>query len=188
LAHKLVDLIVGRVCKYIVTVIVNQEFFLLLLRERDSLSKFPISLTIELICLNKDSTTCLSSLEKDEVSWDALILYNFDNHAYSYVLGGDWFDGSQTCLLALQHSKLCIVQFFVSTEAIKVIHSFLEHCHDKYECKWSDISEEESNLEERYKLTDCDDQEEHVEEELEFVVEYFEDERENVVLLIIQAI
>ena len=160
----------------------------MLLCKWDCLSKLPISLTVELISLDKDSTALLSGLEEDKIGWNALILFNLDDLTHFDVPGGDRHDSTETLLLALQDSILRIVQLFVPAEPIKVINTFFDHCDHEYEGKRCDVSEEEADFEKGHELTDCDDQEEHVKEELELIVEHFEDKREDVVLLVIQAI
>ena len=88
----------------------------------------------------------------------------------------------------MQDSIGRIVQFLVTTVSLEIVISFLDHCHHEYEDKWRDISEHETDLQEWYELTQRNDEEEHVEEEFELVVEHLWDEREDVVLLIVQAI
>ena len=88
----------------------------------------------------------------------------------------------------MQNSILFVIQIFISLEATKVIESFFNHGNDENKGKWSHVSEQEADLEEGDELTDGHQEEEHVEEELEFVVENLWDESQNVVLLIIHSV
>ena len=188
LAHKLVDLIVRGISQDVVSFVVHEVHFVLLLRERDCLSELPVRFAVQLVRLNEDGAALLSSLEEDEVGRDALPLHNLDDHADFDVLGGNRFDRAITIRLARQGCILSVIELFIASEAVEVVPSFLYHRDDKYEGQWSNVSKQEAYLEEWYKLTDGNDQEEHVEEELELVVEDLEDEGENVVLLIVQTI
>ena len=188
LAHELVDLIIGRISQHIVTIVVDQELLPLLLCEWNGLPQLPIRLAIQLVCLDEDRAALLCRLEEDEVGGDALPLHYLNDLANFDVFRGDWNDSSETLLLTLQDSILAIVEFFVAAEAIEIVPPLLNHRHDQHKCQRSNVGEEEADLEEGYELTNRDDQEEHVEEELELVVEHLEDEAEHVVLLIVQTV
>ena len=88
----------------------------------------------------------------------------------------------------MQDSIGRIVQFFVATVALEIIVSFFYHCDHEYEDKWRHISEHETDLQEWYELTQRNDEEEHVEEEFELVVQHLEQEAKNVVLLVVQPV
>lgn len=66
----------------------------------------------------------------------------------------------------------CVVEFLVALPALKIVIPLFDHSHSEHENKRSDVSEEETDLEEWYELTQRYQQEEHVEEESEFVVEH----------------
>ena len=88
----------------------------------------------------------------------------------------------------MQDSIGRIVQFLVATVALEVVVSLLDHCHHEYEDEWRHISEHETDFQEWYELTQRNDEEEHVEEEFELVVQHLEKEAENVVLLVVQPV
>ena len=166
----------------------NQELVLLTLSEWDSFPKLPVCLTIKLVCLDENVAGRFRGLEQDKVGWDALTLTDFQDLSNLDVCAGNGHDTANTLLLALQHSILSTVKLLVTPVAIKVINAFFDHRHDQYEGKRSDVSEEEANFEEWDELTNCDNQEEHVEEELELIIEHLEEEGESIVLLIIKAV
>ena len=188
LPHKLVDLIVRRVSQHVVSRIVHEVLLSLLLRERDRLSELPVRLAVQLVRLDEDRTALLRRLEQDQIRGHALILHNLDNVAHLDVLRGNRHDFVDACRLSLQYRIFGVIELFVAPEAIEIVPTFLDHRDKEYERQRSDIGKEEADLEEWYKLAHGDDQEEHVEEKLELVVEHLEDERENVVLLIVQAV
>lgn len=188
LAHKLIDLIVGRVSQHIVAIVMDEELFPLLLREWDGLPQLPVRLAIQLVCLDEDRATLLCRLEEYEIGGDALSLHYLNYLANFDISRGNGHNSSQTLLLTLQDSILAIVQFFVATISIEIVPPLFDHRHDQHECQRCNVREEEADLEEGHELADRDDQEEHVEEELELVVEHLEDEAEHVVLLIVQAV
>ena len=90
--------------------------------------------------------------------------------------------------MAPQYAILSGIELFISPVAIEVINCLFDHCHHKYEGKRRDISEEKTDFEKRKELTYGDDKEEHVEKELELVVEHLENEGETVVLLIVESV
>ena len=104
------------------------------------------------------------------------------------VFGGDGCEVASASLRSDQNRILGVIQLLVLAVAIEVINSLLDHRHQEYEGKGSDVGEEESDLEERHELGEGDNQEEHVEEELELVVEHLGHEGEDVVLLVVQAV
>lgn len=185
LAHEFVNLISRRVSQYKVSIVVDQMFLALLLRERYGFSQFPVRLTVQLVRLDEHGATLLCRLEQNQVGRNALSLHNLNDLSHFDVFRSNGLDFTQALWLALQVGILSVIELFVASEARKVIPAFLYHCHKEYESKRSDICEEKTDFEEWHELANSDDQEEHVEEELEFVVENFEDESENIVLLIV---
>ena len=74
------------------------------------------------------------------------------------------------------------------TVPLEVIVSLFNHRHHEYKDKWSNVGEHESDFEERDELTERNDQEEHVKEELELIVQHLEQEGEHIVLLVVQPV
>ena len=107
---------------------------------------------------------------------------NFD------IFRGDGQNATQTLLLPLQDSVFRVIQLLVPPESIEIIYTFLDHRHDEYEGQRCDVSEQETDFKKWHKLADSDDQEEHVEEKLELIVQHLEDEAEHIVLLVVKAI
>ena len=107
----------------------DQKLLTLLLTEWNRLSQLPIRLTVELVCLDEDSTALLGRLEKDEVGGNALVLHNLDDLSDLDVLGGDRHDSAKALLLTLQDSILSIVQFFVPAIATEIVPSLFTHGH-----------------------------------------------------------
>lgn len=188
LAHKLVDLVIGRVGKHVVAIVMHQKLIFLPLGEWNGLAEFPVSFTIELVSLDEDVSTAFRCLEKDQVGRDALFLVDFDDHAYFDVGRSDGHDAATASSLALEHCILRIVQVFVAAVPLEIVISLFEHRHHQYEGERCNVSEEEADLEEGDELTDGDEEEEHVEEEFEFVVEHFGQEGQHVVLLVVQPV
>lgn len=188
LAHKLVNLIIWRVCEDIVAIVVVQVLIFLSLSLRDGLAKLPIGLTVKLICLDENGATRLSCLEQNQVCRYALALSDFDDLSNLDVHRCDRHDASKSALRALQHCVLRIIKLFVASVAIEVVPALLDHRHQKYKGQWRDVSEEEANFKEGHELADCNDQEEHVKEELELVVQHLEDECQDVVLLVVKPV
>ena len=58
----------------------------------------------------------------------------------------------------------------------------------KYKGQRRDVCEEEADFEEGHELADRNDQEEHIEEELELIVQHLEDECQDVVLLVVEPV
>ena len=166
----------------------DKVLFTLLLSLWNRLSQLPIRLTIQLISLNENITTGLCRLEQDKICGDALSLNNLDYMANFDIFRSDGNNATQALLLPLQDSVFRVIQLLVPPESIEVIYTFLDHGHDEYEGQRCDVSEQETDFEEWHKLADSDDQEEHVEEKLELIVQHLEDEAKNVVFLVVQAI
>jgi hypothetical protein len=80
------------------------------------------------------------------------------------------------------------VELFVPLETLEVIPGFLDEGHCQHEGKRGDIGEEEAHFEGRDQLGEADQQEEHVEEELKLVVQYYRDESQDVVLSVIDLV
>lgn len=185
---KLVDLVVGGVCQDVVAVVVHQELVLHALRVGNRFAQLPVRLSVQLIRLDEDAAALLCRLEEDEVGRDALVLSNFNDLAHLDVLRSDGRDAAHAALGALQDGVLRPVQLFVASVPIEVVHPLLNHRHNQYERKRCDVSEEEADFEEGYKLADGDQEKEQVEEEFELVVEHFRNEAEEVVLLVVEPI
>ena len=109
---------------------------------------------------------------------------NFD------VFGGDWHDRSLRLALrrSLKNGIHGVVELLVASVAIEIIPALLDHCHDQYEGERCHVGEHEADLEEGDELTEGDQQEEHVEEELELVVQHLGDESQHVVLLVVYLV
>ena len=71
---------------------------------------------------------------------------------------------------ALQDSVLSIIQLFVASVPVEVVPTLLDHGDYEDEGEWGDVCKQEADLQEGYELADGDDEEEHVEEELELIV------------------
>lgn len=166
----------------------HQKLIFLPLGEWNGLAEFPVSLSIELVCFDEDVATILSRFEQNQVGWDALFLANLDDHANFDVGGADGHNTTAAACLTLKHCILRVVQVLVATVALKVVVPLFKHRHHQYEGKRGDVCEEEADFEEGDELTDGDKQEEHVEEELELVVQHLGDEGQHVVLLVVQAV
>lgn len=190
MAHKLVDLVVRGISQNVVTIIVDQKLVLLPLSEWNRLSQLPVSLAVELVSFDENSTTLLRGLKQNQIGRHSLSLSNLDDLANFDIFGGNRHNAAHAPPLggSLEHCILRIVQIFVAPVPIEVVHAFLNHCHNQYKGEWCNVGEEESDFEEGHKLTDGDEQEKHVEEELELVVEDFGDKCEHVVLLVVEAI
>ena len=63
------------------------------------------------------------------------------------------------------------IELSISPESAYVIIGFLEHRDCQHEYQRSHVGHHEAHFEERNELRECYQQEEHVEEEFEFVVE-----------------
>ena len=166
----------------------NQELILLTLSKWNCFPQLPVCFTIKLVCLDENIAGRFRGFEQDEVRWDALTLTNFQDLSNLDVFASNGHDAANALLLALQHGILSAIKLLVTPVAIKVIHAFFDHGHYQYKGERGDVSEEEADFEEWNELTNCDNQEEHVEEELELIVEHLEEEGEYVVLLIIKAV
>lgn len=181
-------MVVRRVRDHEITVIVDKELVLLTLSVRDSFPQLPVSLAIELVCLDEDAAARLSRLEEDEVAGDALALDHFDDLADLNVCGLDRHDGAGSALLSLEYGVLRVVHLFVAPVPLDIVITLLAHRHYQYEGQGRHVSEEETDFEEGNELTDGDDQEEQVEEELELVDQHLWNESQEVVLLIVQPV
>ena len=84
----------------------------------------------------------------------------------------DGNDRAEALSLALQNSILCVVQVFVASKSVEIVPAFFEHCDQEDECQWRHVCEHETHFELGNELTGGGQQEEHVEEDLELVVEY----------------
>ena len=81
-----------------------------------------------------------------------------------------------------------IVEFLISLPPLQVIPRLFHEGHRQHECEGGDIGEEEADLERGYQLREADEEEEEVEEELELVEEHHRDERDHVVLRVVQLV
>ena len=190
MAHKLVNLIIRRISEHVVAIIVDQEFVFLPLSKWNSFSEFPIRLTVKLVSFDENTATLLSGFKKDQIGWHSLALRNLDNLADFYVFGADGHDAAHAPTLrrSLKHSILRVVQVLIPPKTIEIVHAFFNHGHYQYECKRCNISEKEADFEEGHKLTDGDQEEKHVEEEFELVVEHSGYKAEHIVFLVVQLI
>lgn len=107
-------------------------------------------------------------------------LANFD------ILGTD--GGQARACLRGYLLKFGQVQFFVPLQPLEVIISLFEHRDGEDENQRCHIGEEQSNLQEGHELRKSNEQKEHVEEELELVVEQEGQEADEVVLLVVQLV
>ena len=141
-----------------------------------------------MISLYENIARLLGSFEKNEICRDALSLINFNYLTDFYIFALDWHDATHALLLALQQCILSRIQLFISSVAIKVIDSLFDHCHHENKGQRSNICEEKANFEKGKELAYGNDKEEHIEKELEFVVEHLKHEGEAVVLLIVKSV
>jgi hypothetical protein len=95
---------------------------------------------------------------------------------------------AEGAVLVLLSGKDCVqgvVEVFVTLHTQKIVVCLLGHGHQKDKDEGRHVREQETHLQERNELGECDQQEEQVVEEFELVVEHFWHEAENVVLLIV---
>jgi len=84
----------------------------------------------------------------------------------------------------MQVFVLGVVKLLILSISLKIIRCFLPHSNHKYKYEGRHIGEQKSNFEWRVELTERNQQEKQIVEELELVVEHDWQERENVVSLI----
>ena len=73
-------------------------------------------------------------------------------------------------------------------QPLEVVVSLFEHRDGEDKSQRRHIGDEQSDLQEGHELRESDDQKEHVEEELELVVEHEGQEGKDVVLLVVEPV
>jgi hypothetical protein len=72
-----------------------------------------------------------------------------------------------------QYLVLLVIQIPVLSSSLAIVIAFFKQGYSQHEHKWRYVSEHKTNFEERHKLRQRDYKEEHVKEELEFIVQHF---------------
>jgi hypothetical protein len=81
-----------------------------------------------------------------------------------------------------------LVHLFVPLIPLEIVECLLHHVDAEHEHKWGDVGNQEAHSKERYQLGQGDQQEEHVEEELELIEQHDWNEGEDAVFLIVQLV
>lgn len=80
------------------------------------------------------------------------------------------------------------VKFFVSLHALVVVPEFFEGRDCQHKDQWSYVRDQKTHFQKGHKLRECNQQEKHVEEELEFIIKQFGEESKQVVLGVVQLV
>ena len=120
----------------------NQSLWSQRLSELACFSQFPVSLTIKLICSNKDGSLPLCRIQQNTVSREPLVLVDFEDISYFHTL--TCFESP--CLISLQVFVLCVVDVFVFAVALDVVDCLLDQSDSKYENQWRYIGKHETHF------------------------------------------
>jgi len=184
-AFKVVDLIIWCHCSDHNILLLNHALNRLhLLSHNTGLSELPISFTVQLICPYEDSALLLRRVQEQAICGESLVLMNFQNIAHLHCRTRLHVP----CATLLQVFVHCIIHIFVLPESLDVVKCLFDHRDRQHEHKWRNVCEHKTDLQWRVKLGHCDQQEKHIVEKLELVVENDRQESQNVVFRVILAI
>jgi hypothetical protein len=184
-AFEVINLVIGGVCS-------DHDVFLLddpldrlhLLSHDAGLAQFPIGFSVQLICPNEHSALPLCRVEKQAISRESLILMNFQNVTNTDIRTR--LHVPRSALLQVFVHR--VVDILVFSEPLDVVESFFNHCDCEHEHQRRNVRKHEAHFEGRVKLGHRDQQEEHIVEELELVVQNDGQKGENVVFRVVLAI